>query len=560
MTLEEFENCLKAGEGIRIEFKRASTSCPSDLYETVVSFSNKEGGTILLGVSDDGQPKGIEPDSIANIKKDITNTCNNSEKINPVISITPIDFEYKGRKFLILKIPVSSQVHKHAGVIYDRENDSDIKITDQTRVSEIYFRKRNVFTEAQIYSAVTMSDLRADLFEIVRKIIRLAQPNHDWLLMNDMELLRSASLYYKDFQTGKEGFSLAAVLLFGKDETIQSILPAYKVEALVRRDNLDRWDDRLTLRTNLIDTYTELMNFIRKHLPTKFYLEADQRKDLRDIIFRELIGNMLCHREYTSNYSTELIIYRDKVISTNPNKALFHGLLDVHAFSPYAKNPNIRKFFSVLSWADELGSGVRNMTRYVPMYVEGAKPIFLEDDIFRTEIPLIQFTWRPFAKQFITCLGNIPAEPTRVMLENLSKIAVTDDPTKVSFEQFLLKKAASWAGKGTKVPELQILVNKGISENNLKKVPSYTEKGTKLFNKRTLNLLKIILMTLKPAALTKIMDWIGYKNRKQFRELYLKSLIQGKLIEYTLPAKPSSEKQKYVITEKGRRFLGGFDI
>ena len=31
MTLEEFENCLKTGEGIRTEFKASSVSCPSDL-------------------------------------------------------------------------------------------------------------------------------------------------------------------------------------------------------------------------------------------------------------------------------------------------------------------------------------------------------------------------------------------------------------------------------------------------------------------------------------------------------------------------------------------------
>ena len=46
---------------------------------------------------------------------------------------------------------------------------------------------------------------------------------------------------------------------FGKDETIQSLLPAYKVEGMLRKENLDRYDDRINppLRTNLIDTYLE---------------------------------------------------------------------------------------------------------------------------------------------------------------------------------------------------------------------------------------------------------------------------------------------------------------
>ncbi len=145
------ENCLQKGEGLRIEYKEAETACPSDLYETIVSFSNKEGGTILLGVDDDSNVNGIDPTSIGQIKKDITTTCNNPQKIEPVLPLTPIQIEYNGNQLLVLKVPVSSQVHKLTGTIYDRENNSDIKITDSQKISEIYFRKRSVFTESQIY-------------------------------------------------------------------------------------------------------------------------------------------------------------------------------------------------------------------------------------------------------------------------------------------------------------------------------------------------------------------------------------------------------------------------
>ena len=534
---------------------------PADLYDTVVSFSNKDGGTILLGVSNDGVVRGINPKCIVEMKQNITTACNNPELINPPISITPIVVDYAGAQLLALKIPTSSQIHALSGVIYDRENDSDIKVTDHTRISDMYFRKRNIFTETQIFPAVTMDDLNPELFKKARKIIQAAQPDHSWLVMDDMKMLRSATLYYKDFQTGKDGFSLAAVLLFGRDETIQNILPAYKVEALVRRENIDRWDDRLTLRTNLIDTHTELMNFIRKHLPTKFYLEGDQRKDLRDIIFRELVGNILCHREYTSNYSTELIIYRDKVISTNPNKALFHGLLDVHAFSPYAKNPNLRKFFSVLSWADELGSGVRNMTKYVPRYVEGALPVFLEDDIFTTEVPLMIYTWKPYAKQFISLFEDLPPQARERVMNNIQGMPVAIDDTDTSdFDAFLIKKVSSWGEKGAKLPNSRVLINEGITKDELKKVPSGGEKGAKLFPKRTAYILKILLLTLAAIPLAQLMESIGYNNRQKFRELYLLPLIADDLVTYTIPDKPTSEKQQYVITEKGRRFLGGFDI
>ena len=85
----------------------------------------------------------MDPLSIAQIKKDITTTCNNPQKIMPVLPLTPIQIEYNSKQLLVLKVPVSSQVHKLKGIIYDRENDSDIKITDPHKISEIYFKVIN---------------------------------------------------------------------------------------------------------------------------------------------------------------------------------------------------------------------------------------------------------------------------------------------------------------------------------------------------------------------------------------------------------------------------------
>ncbi len=60
-------------------------------------------------------------------------------------------------------------------------------------------------------------------------------------------------------QTGKECLSLAAVLIFGNDVEIQRAVPAYKFDCLLRRQNVDRYDDRLTIRTNLIDAYDQMV-------------------------------------------------------------------------------------------------------------------------------------------------------------------------------------------------------------------------------------------------------------------------------------------------------------
>lgn len=62
--------------------------------------------------------------------------------------------------------------------------------------------------------------------------------------MSDEQLLRSAGLILTDADTGREGITLAAILLFGKDSTIMSVLPQHKTDAIYRIENIDRYDDR----------------------------------------------------------------------------------------------------------------------------------------------------------------------------------------------------------------------------------------------------------------------------------------------------------------------------
>jgi hypothetical protein len=50
--------------------------------------------------------------------------------------------------------------------------------------------------------------------------------------------------------------------LLGKDEVIQQIVPYYKTDAILRRENTDRYDDREIVKTNLLESYDKLMAFI----------------------------------------------------------------------------------------------------------------------------------------------------------------------------------------------------------------------------------------------------------------------------------------------------------
>ena len=207
------------------------------------------------------------------------------------------------------------------------------------------------------------------------------------MVMMERELLRSARLILMDRESRKEGITLAAILLFGKDTTIMSALPQHKTDMIFRVENLDRYDDRDVIVTNLLDMYERMSAFAKKHLSNPFVLDGMQSVSARDAILREIISNSLAHRDYSSGYVAKMIIEKNRILAENSNRTHGYGNLDLNTFQPFPKNPAISKVFREIGLADELGSGMRNTYKYTKMY-SGGVPQFVEGDIFRTVIPL----------------------------------------------------------------------------------------------------------------------------------------------------------------------------
>lgn len=60
---------IESGESITVEFKQAKKNLPSNLFETVCSMLNRNGGHIFLGVKDNGEIVGVYKDYIKEMKK-----------------------------------------------------------------------------------------------------------------------------------------------------------------------------------------------------------------------------------------------------------------------------------------------------------------------------------------------------------------------------------------------------------------------------------------------------------------------------------------------------------
>lgn len=140
---QELLELIHGGENIIVEFKKSRTEITKDVYETVCAFSNRDGGHIFLGVKDNGEILGIENDKVDKIKKEFVTSINSENKMYPPLYLTPIEYKANGKHILYIRVPVSQDVCRCNGRIYDRNHESDIDITHHSdEVYRLYSRKK----------------------------------------------------------------------------------------------------------------------------------------------------------------------------------------------------------------------------------------------------------------------------------------------------------------------------------------------------------------------------------------------------------------------------------
>lgn len=484
---KELLEIIRRGECHTTEFKKSTTDITKDVYESICAFSNRDGGHIFLGIKDNGEILGIEQNSVDKMKKDFVTAINNSNKMYPPLFLSPTEYELKGKKVLYIYVPVGTQVCRCSGRIYDRNNESDIDITDQEElVYKLYARKQGTYFVNKVFTEWGMEVLRPDLIDRVRKMTRVRNNSHPWLSMDDEELLRSAGLILLNQENKKEGITLAAILLFGKDTTILSALPQHKTDMIFRVQNLDRYDDRDVIITNLLDSYDRMNEFAKKHLNDPFVLDGMQSVSARDAILREIISNSLAHRDYSNGYVAKMVIEKDRIFVENSNRTHGHGSLNLNTFEPFPKNPAISKVFREIGLADELGSGMRNTYKFTRLY-SGGVPEFIEGEIFKTVIPLNgTATMRS---------GPINSDQVRDQVSDQVSDQVRDQ----------------------------------IGQDIV--------------------IIKILEFCKTARSKKEISEYIGYRNLTYLTRTFLKPLLKSGKLLYTIPDKPQSRLQKYITKQ-----------
>jgi predicted HTH transcriptional regulator len=167
-------------------------------------------------------------------------------------------------------------------------------------------------------------------------------------------------------------------------------------------------------------------SFISEYTMDRFFLIGVQNVSVRSWIARELVSNILAHREYSSSFLSRVIIEKERIVTENWNRSLTLGKLDPDNFTPRSKNPIIARFFVNIGYADELGSGMRNLYRYTRIYTNGAEPELIEGDVFRTIIPLVSSAHpNNLSEGSLNVPVNVPVNITGVSKKNTDELILS---------------------------------------------------------------------------------------------------------------------------------------
>lgn len=184
MNIQEIKQLIANGENIDVEFKESKNALTKDVYDTVCSFNNRNGGHILLGINDNREIVGISKDKIDKIIKEFTTSINNPQKLFPPLYLLPEIFEIENKLILYIRVQEGYQVCRHNGKIWDRSYEGDINITDYSDlVYKLYARKQGNYFVNRVFPKLDINCLD---FSLINKAKRMAVSRNEQHIWKDM--------------------------------------------------------------------------------------------------------------------------------------------------------------------------------------------------------------------------------------------------------------------------------------------------------------------------------------------------------------------------------------
>ena len=337
---------IATGENETIEFKSGFNT---EVITTLNAFANTHGGIILIGVNDQGGIKGVEtgPETLKSWINEI------KQKTHPSIIPDVFETDIEGKHIIILSIqqfpikPVAFQ-----GRYFKRVKNSN----HQLAVDEISMLHLQSFNSSWDYYTNTLHTLSNISTQKVQRVIERLQSRGLTIDTDSTTFLKKKELIREDKLTN------ACFLLFTENDTVMTTIE------MGRFKSSTNIVDNARLQTDVVNEVEMVMNFIKKHINQAIILDGNIENIIQwqypmDAI-REIILNMIIHRDYSMAFDSVIKIFDDKIEFFNPGK-LPNGLtinkLISNDYISTPKNKLIANLFKEMGWIEKYGSGIQRI-------------------------------------------------------------------------------------------------------------------------------------------------------------------------------------------------------
>ena len=374
------ETLLASGERINLECKKAQSNVPVDVWKTYSAFANTYGGTILLGIVEHLKEKDLQKrfqivgvEDSRKIVTDFWNTINSNKVNENILSDSDVEvINVDGKVVVCIRVPqadwnikpifLNNDIYKgtfrrnHEGDYHCKERQVKAMIRDS-------FEDGN---DGILLEHYTMDDIDLDSLHRYRNLFRVWNTDHVWNEIDDKSFLRNLGGYIVNREEGKEGLSLAGLMMFGKGLPIRERFGNFRMDYLNFCNLIgeERYSDRLTYdgrwENNLYQFFSIVLPKMTFDLPRPFRMEGMQRVDdtPQHKAVREAFTNAIIHADLMMDAGILRIEkHDDKLCFRNP------GLLRLPLEQIYeggnskARNPRIQNMLRMVGFGENIGSG-----------------------------------------------------------------------------------------------------------------------------------------------------------------------------------------------------------
>ena len=247
----------------------------------------------------------------------------------------------------------------------DEDLWNTVNSREKVNINLLYDDANEAGNDGLLLEYYTMDDIDISTLERFRQMFQNLHPEHQWNSSEHKEFLTNFGGYTRDRRTGKEGLTMAGLLMFGKGLPVRERFDNLRID-YIDKSNLigdQRYSDRLTYdgtwENNLFNFIRMVIPKLTRDLPHPFSMDGVVRRDytLQAKAVREAVTNMVIHSDFMVNGVLKVEKYDDCFVLTNP------GLLKLPIEQIYkggeskARNQRMQNMFRMIGYGENLGSG-----------------------------------------------------------------------------------------------------------------------------------------------------------------------------------------------------------